>query len=311
MESIFSRKARLMGSDFEFLLSAKDEAEVEILLNAAVEEVQRLENLLTEFRPNSETSQVNAAAGENWTTVSTEVFNLIVRCKQLSTLTQGAFDITGVALRQLYNFKGESFTFPDSQTINNRLDLVGYQHIEMQKPNQVKLAKRRMRIGFGAIGKGYAAESVKQKMKALGVSAGAINASGDLCVWGQRPDGQPWKIGIAKPDQPDEILIWLPLNDSAIATSGDYIQFFEYEGRKFSHNLDPKTGLPVSGIKSVSVVSPSAELSDALATALFVLGVDLGIDLLDQLPHTHGILVDENNRIFTSKNLTLNPEKPT
>ena len=295
MESIFSRKARLMGSDFEFLISAIDKKESEILLDECVEEVQRLENLLTEFRPDSETSQINAAAGKKWTTVSSEVFDLLIRCKQLSKLTQGAFDITGVALRGLYNFKGESFSFPTSESIKKRLKQVGYQHIELQKPNQVKLAKKGMRIGFGAIGKGNAAESVKQKMKARGVSAGAINASGDLCVWGQRPDGQSWKIGIAKPDHPNEILIWLTLNDSSIATSGDYIQFFEYQGKRFSHNLNPKTGLPILGIKSVSVISPNAELSDALATAVFVLGVDLGIDLLNQLPQTHGLLVDENN----------------
>lgn len=305
MDALFSWKTRLMGSDFEFLLVAEDEAAGKSWLDDCVAEVQRLENLLTEFRPNSETSKINEAAGKEWTQVSTEVFNLLTRCKQISELTQGAFDITGVVLRNLYNFKGEYFTLPNPDSIQQTIKLVGYEHIEIRKPNQVKLAKTGMRIGFGAIGKGLAAESVKRIMQARGAKAGAINASGDLCVWGQRPDGLPWKIGIAKPDNPEEMLCWLNLNNSSIATSGNYIQFFDHLGKRYSHNLDPKTGLPVTGTKSVSIISPSAELSDALATAVFVLGVDLGIDLLNQLPQTHGLVVDQENRIFTSKNMNL------
>lgn len=305
MEGIYSRKARLMGSDFEFQVEALNKTDGENLLDACLEEVQRLEILLTEFHPDSETSQINAAAGLEWKTVSSEVFDLLARCRQLSELTQGAFDVTGVVLRSLYNFKGESFAFPKTKSIKDRLNLIGYQHIELEKPNQARLSKKGMRIGFGAIGKGFAAEMVKQKMIAFGVKSGAINASGDLCVWGNRPDHLPWKIGIAKPDQPEEMLCWLNLHNASIATSGNYIQFFEHGGKRYSHNLDPKTGLPVVGIKSVSIISPSAELSDGLATAVFVLGVDLGIDLLNQLPQTHGLVVDENNQIFTSKHLNL------
>ena len=114
--------------------------------------------------------------------VTPGLFRLIEQARELSQATQGAFDITGVVFRDLYNFKGESFTFPDSQSIKNRINLVGYQHIELQKPNLVKLAKQGMRIGFGAIGKGYAAESVKQKIKARGVRSGAINASGATSI---------------------------------------------------------------------------------------------------------------------------------
>lgn len=306
---MYNRHARLMGSAFGFQVEAHSISEGEHLLDLCVAEVRRIENVLTEFQPDSETSRINRAAGSGeWIEVSPEVFSLLERCKRLSATTQGAFDITGVALRSLYSFKGGSFTFPTPAHIQQRLRLVGYPYIEMQHPAKVRLAKPGMHLAFGAIGKGYAADKVRQLMQRRGCLSGAINASGDLCVWGQRPDDTPWKIGIAHPDKKGEMLFWLTLNNSAIATSGDYEQYFEHNGKRYSHNLDPKTGLPVSGIKSVSVISPGAELSDALATAVFVLGVDFGIDLLNQLPETHGLVVTDKNQTFTTKNLHLLPQ---
>ncbi len=160
-----------------------------------------------------------------------------------------------------------------------------------------------MRISFAAIGKGYAADSVKQKWLNLGVRSGYVNASGDLAAFGHTAQHTPWRIGIAHPDQPDKVLLFIPIENAAIATSGDYEQHFFYHGKRYSHNLNPKTGLPLTGLKSVSIISPSAELSDALATATYVKGLQDGLTFVNQLPQTHCVIIDENNHVHISKNL--------
>jgi FAD:protein FMN transferase len=294
------RQARLMGSDFEFVL-VDDEQNAH--LDEAIVEVKRIESLLTEFSETSQTSLINRQAGISPVFVDEEVYRLIKRCKELSILTQGAFDITCGVLKRLYNFKGENFKLPAATSISAALQKVGSEKIKLKGPNRVFLTDAGMLIGFGAIGKGYAADIVKRKLVARGVRGGVINASGDLTTFGRRADGSLWKVGIADPDDPSRILMWLSVENASVATSGNYIQFFDVDGIRHSHNIDPRTGRPVKGIKSVTVVSSSAELSDALATAVTVMGVEVGLHFIEQLPGTHCLIVTDENRIFTSSHL--------
>ena len=162
-----------------------------------------------------------------------------------------------------------------------------------------------MRIGFGGIGKGYAAEKAKQLLKQKGVLAGIINASGDLATWGYQPNGKPWTIGIADPDKSEHPFSALNITDMAIATSGNYEKFAVINGKKYSHTIDPKTGLPVSGIKSVSIISPNAELADALATPVTVMGIKAGLHMVNQLPLVSCIIIDDDNRLYTSYNVKI------
>ncbi len=299
------KQVRLMGSSFEFIIVEKEELGYE-LIEIAIAEVKRIENLLTEFSSSSQTSQINESAGIKSIPVDEEVYAIIKRSTELSKLTQGAFDISAVALRKLYNFKGQDFQFPDEDQIGNVLDVVGYNKIDLSKPNEVFLTKPGMHIAFGAIGKGYAADHVKKILIEKGVKHAAINASGDLTAWGNRLDGTPWKVGIADPNNPSKMIAWLPIQNSSVATSGDYEQYFERNGIRFSHTIDPKTGHPVQGIKSVTLFGPSAELCDALATAVTIMGVEVGLHFLEQLPNTHGIIVNDRNKIFTSRYLKWN-----
>jgi thiamine biosynthesis lipoprotein len=296
------KQVRLMGSSFEFIIVEKEEAGYE-LIEIAIAEVKRIENLLTEFSTSSQTSQINQSAGIKSVIVDEEVYAIIKRSNELSKLTQGAFDISAVALRKLYNFKGQDFSFPDESQIRNALNVVGYNKIDLSKPNEVYLTKSGMHIAFGAIGKGYAADRVKKILKEKGVEHAVINASGDLTAWGSRLDGTPWKVGIADPNNPSNMIVWLPIQNSSVATSGDYEQYFERNGIRYSHTIDPKTGHPVQGIKSVTIFGPSAELCDALATAVTIMGVTVGLHFLEQLPNTHGIIVNDRNKIFTSRYL--------
>ncbi|MBN8853618.1 MAG: thiamine biosynthesis protein ApbE [Sphingobacteriales bacterium 50-39] len=293
---------RLMGSTFELLVVEKEESTGNQRLQEGVTEIRRIEALLTEFDPASQTSLLNQHAGLSPVKVDPEVYQLLQRCLHLSHLTQGAFDITAVALRSLYNFKERQACYPDAGRLADALAAVGHRHIRLAA-GSVFLSKKGMRIGFGAIGKGYAADKVRALWRSQQVSAGVINASGDLTAWGLQPDGTPWRVGIADPRDPSGILLWLPVRDAAVATSGNYEQYVEINGVRYSHNIDPRTGVPVRGVKSATVISPSAELSDALATAITVMGVSAGLYLIDQLPDVHGIIIDDKDRIFSSKNI--------
>ncbi|GGB18329.1 FAD:protein FMN transferase [Puia dinghuensis] len=294
---------RLMGSDFELIVVEKDYASSLLQLQQGVEEIRRIEHLLTEFSDDSQTALLNRYAGTQAQTVGTEVYQLINRSLHLSALTQGAFDISSATLRSLYNFKERGKELPSPERLAAAMQSMGYQYIQLLPEHQVFLSRPGMRIGFGAIGKGYAADKVKALWKAGGVTAGVINASGDLTAWGCKPDGHPWKIGIRDPHDPDAYLLWLPVDNASVATSGNYEQYVQIDGVRYSHNIDPRTGHPVRGVQSVTIISPSAELSDALATAVTVMGIEAGIHLVDQLPDTHAILIDDNNEIFTSKKI--------
>ncbi|MGN6568505.1 MAG: FAD:protein FMN transferase, partial [Flavipsychrobacter sp.] len=276
-----------MGSDFELIATATDEQAADSLLQQGIDEIKRLEYLLTEFSETSQTAALNLNAGIAPVQVDDEVYELIRRCKNISALTQGAFDISAGTLKRLYNFKQENFQLPDRKTIVQTQKAVGYKKIELQDDNKVFLRGKGMRIGFGAIGKGFAADKVKALWQAQGMISGVINASGDLTVWGKQPDGSPWKVGIADPDNKENILLWLPVENASVATSGNYEQYFDLNGVRYSHNIDPRTGMPARFIKSVTIISPSAELSDALATAVTIMGKEIGIDFINQLPNVH------------------------
>jgi FAD:protein FMN transferase len=294
---------RLMGSDFELIVVEKDHDTGSRRLQEGVDEIRRIERLLTEFSESSQTTLLNKHAGKKPVTVDPEVWQLIKRCVHLSTLTQGAFDISAGVLKRLYHFKERGHEFPPAQVIKETLQHAGYRHIRLLPDNKVFLANPGMHIAFGAIGKGYAADAVKALWKDSGVRAGVINASGDLTAWGRQPDGSPWNIGIADPAHPDDYLCWLPADNASVATSGNYEQYIEVGGIRYSHNIDPRTGLPVRGVQSVSVISPSAELSDALATAVTVMGKDAGFHLIHQLPDTHAILIDDQNHVYTTQKI--------
>jgi thiamine biosynthesis lipoprotein len=294
---------RLMGSDFELIATGENMAIIEQRLSMGVNEIQRIENLLTEFNDSSITGQLNAQHLQPLQ-VPAEVYGLLQRCQHLSQVTQGAFDITAGALKRLWRFKEKGFHWPAPEAIATALASTGYRHIRLLSDRQVLLEKKGMHIGFGAVGKGYAADRVRALWKAHGADSGVINASGDLTAWGTQPDGTPWKVGIANPDD-RQVLFWLPVQNAAVATSGNYEQYVEKDGVRYSHNIDPRKGMPVPYIKSVTVISPSAELSDALATAVTVMGVSAGIYLVNQLPDVHCILIDEQHKIHRSEQLKI------
>lgn len=306
----FRFACKKMGSAFEFIICASKPEEAEHLYQLAVKEITRIEHKLSEFDPESVVSGINRNAGIKPVETDAELTGLINRSLQISKLTGGAFDITMGPLKQLYDFKNSRIEFPEQKKITEMLNLVGYDKLFLdQHTHQVMLQKPGMRISFAAIGKGYAADRVKSIWKDAGITGGVISASGDMCALGINERGEPWKIGIAHPDNRDEILYHLPLSNASIATSGDYEQYFLHKGIRYSHNINPCSGMPVFGIKSVSVISPGAELSDALATAVYVMGVKTGLEFVNQLPDTHCLIIDAENRTHHSRQLHIKHEK--
>ena len=294
-----------MGNQFELTVAGPCEEWANARIQEGVEEIRRIEKLLTTFSEDSETNLINRNAGIQPVKVSKEVFAIIERSKRISAVTQGAFDISyGSIDKRLWNFDQTMTSLPPAHLARKMVRLINYKNIILDKEEQaVFLREAGMRIGFGGIGKGYAAEMAKEVMKKNGVKSGIVNASGDLTTWGLQPDGTPWTVGIVHPDHKQYPFSYLNISDMAVATSGNYEKFVLINGRKYSHTIDPRTGLPVTGIKSVTIFSPNAEISDALATPVTIMGVEHGLHLVNQLSQVECVIIDDNNKLYTSTNI--------
>ncbi|MBN8784425.1 MAG: thiamine biosynthesis protein ApbE [Sphingobacteriales bacterium SCN 48-20] len=303
----YKKTAKLMGNQFEITVVSEEEEYATQQIETAIAEIQRIERLLSTFREDSQTSAINRMAGVAPVKVDREVFELITRAQRISGLTQGAFDLSyGAVDKRLWNFDTHMTSLPDKETALARVKLINYRNIELDEAScSVFLREKGMRIGFGGIGKGYAADKARQLLIAQGVASGIVNASGDLTAWGTQANGEPWTVGIAHPDHADTPFSYLKVSGMAMATSGNYEKFVLINGRKYSHTINPRTGLPVTGIKSVTVFSPYAELSDAMATPLSIMGIRASIELVNQVPELACILIDDNNHLYSSNNIHL------
>ncbi|MDX6182529.1 FAD:protein FMN transferase [Flavobacterium sp. Fl-77] len=296
-----------MGNNFTITVVAQNEKIGNENIQLAIEEIRRIEKLLTTYKEDSQTNLINQNAGIGPVKVDAEVFNLIERCLGISRITQGAFDISyGSIDKSLWNFDQSMTRLPDAETALKMVHLIDYRNIILDKDNTtVFLKEKGMRIGFGGIGKGYAAEMAKQTLLENHVESGIINASGDLSAWGMQPNGKKWTIGVADPDAPNAAFSYMEISNKAVATSGNYEKFVTIQGKKYSHTIDPKTGLPITGIKSVTIIASNAEFADAMATPIAVMGIKAGLYLIDQIPDLYCIIIDDNNKIYTSKNINL------
>ena len=300
-----------MGNQFEISLVAEEEELANEWIQQGFNHIKEIEYLLTTYSDTSDLYRINAAAGVEPVVVHKETFGIIERSLQISAITQGAFDISyGSVDKRLWNFDVHQNELPDPETAKKMVRLINYRNILLNKAaTTVMLKEKGMRIGLGGIGKGYAAEKTRQYLKSLGATAGIVNASGDLTTWGMQPDGKPWTIGIADPNNASSIFSYLEVSDMAVATSGNYEKFIWVNGRKYSHTINPKTGLPITGIKSVTILTPNAELADALTTPIAIMGIEAGLHLINQLHQVEAIIIDDDDRVYLSKQIELNHSK--
>ncbi|MFY7814478.1 MAG: FAD:protein FMN transferase [Chryseobacterium taeanense] len=303
----FKRPQKLMGNAFEITVVSDDEKTANDHIDAAIEEIRRIEKLLTTFSEESQTNLINKNAGIQAVKVDWEIFDLIERSLRISKITDGYFDISyGGIDKSFWNFDKEMKQLPDPDLIKKHLKLVNYQNIILDRENQtVFLKEKGMRIGFGGIGKGYAAEMAKRMLQNRGVTSGIVNASGDLTTWGNQANGRSWTVGIADPDNSRQPFSYMNITDMAVATSGNYEKFVVINGKKYSHTINPKTGMPVSGVKSVTIFCPNAEIADAMATPVSIMGIDAALNMVNQINHLECIIIDDQDRIYSSQNINL------
>ncbi|MBU2899772.1 FAD:protein FMN transferase [Maribacter dokdonensis] len=297
----------VMGGDFDITVVSVDEELGYIYIQEALAEVQRIEKLISSWNQDSETSMINRNAGIKPVHVSWELYKLIERSIQISEITNGAFDITFTALKDVWKLDGSMQSLPSKANVEAVQSRIGYKNIVLNNKDQtVFLKKKGMKISFGGIGKGFAADKAKALLVSKDVKAGIINLNGDITTWGTKVTGDKWLIGVMNPDLKGGIASWIPILESSVATTASDGNFIMSGNKKYTHILDPKTGFPATGINSVSVFAKSAELSDALATSIFVMGLDAGLALINQLGDTEVIIVDSANKMHKSNGILLN-----
>ncbi|RMG84015.1 MAG: FAD:protein FMN transferase [Bacteroidetes bacterium] len=299
---------KLMGSRFEITAVAEREQQAWDAINAGIQEIQSIEKIISSWDENSQTSAINRMAGIRPVKVDKALFDLIYRAKKVSALTGGAFDISYASMDKIWHFDGSMKAMPAPEIVEQARAHINWQNIILDPDHgTVFLREKGMKIGFGAIGKGFAANRASARMKKMpGVRGGVVNASGDLITWGESPQKEGWIISITNPKDKQVALGWLAVDDMAVVTSGDYERFVRFDGKRYAHIIDPRTGYPTTGVKSVTVVCPDAELADALATSVFVLGRKDGLALINRLKNIECLIVTDDDEILTSDHLKLN-----
>ncbi len=277
---------------------ATAEASARDAIEAAFKELQRLEGMLNYYSKDSEISRINQMAGIAPVKVSKETIEIISKAIEAAVLTEGGFDITAGPLISLWDFKAKKV--PPVEEIKRALPKVGYRELIVDiSKGKVFLRKKGMEINLGGIIKGYAAHRVTEVLKARGIKGGIVSVGGDIQTFGLRPDGKTWNVGIQEPrpkKDKEEVLGTIALTDSCISTSGDYERYFEHDGRRYHHILDPATGFPTEGIRAITVVATEGALCDALATGLFVLGVDRALQKMAE-KGIEGLIIDDKGQI--------------
>lgn len=297
----FGEQQDKMGTRVEIQLWMDDESQARQLIAAGMAEFDRIEVEMSTYRASSEISVVNRDAATVPVVVSAELFELVRRSLALSVQTGGAFDITYDSVGYLYDFRAHER--PSEAKIANNLDAINYRHVLLDAgKSTIRFTRPGTRINLGGIAKGYSCEQVVALLRKAGVTNALVNAGGDTRLLGDRR-GKPWVVGIRDPDDESKWVTRLALDDEAISTSGDYERFFDEDGVRYHHILDPKSGKPVAGVRSVTIIGPDATLTDGLSTSVFVLGPERGLALIETTPGYAAVIIDAGRKVRFSKAL--------
>ena len=290
-----------MGTRVHAELWAEDAESAGQTLAAVMAEMHRIDATFSPYIETSELSQLNRLAPKGWVNVSAEMLDLLARSRQVSELTDGAFDITYASVGRYYDFR--EGVRPDSAQIETGIAAIDYHYVELDV--QAKRARFRhpgVYVDLGGIAKGYAVDRCMDIIRDAGIDQASVSAGGDSRILGDRR-GQPWTVGIRDPRDEERVVVLLPLEDTAVSTSGDYERFFEEDGVRYHHILDPQTGDSARRSMSVTILGPDATLTDALSTSVFVLGTGPGLALIDRLPGIDAIIIDAAGELHYSAEL--------
>ncbi|MGY3088970.1 thiamine biosynthesis lipoprotein [Hymenobacter sp. UYAg731] len=304
----FTRSAHLMGSHFTFTVVAADDSAGQRALRAGLGEVRRIDRLMSFWDSTSEVVRINRAAGLRPVAVSPETFDLITRTLNLSRLSGGAFDITFASADKLYKFDRQAHpALPDSAAVRASVRRIGWQKIQLDAAKHtVFLPEKGMRINLAGILQGYGLRRAKQVLDKMDIKGGLMNGSGDIYCWGRQADGSLWRVAIGDPDHPNSVAAWVDVTDMAVVTAGNYEQYFTVGQQVYGHIINPHTGYPSIGLRSVTILCPDVELADGLDEVVFVKGPTAGLAFINSLKGIDCTLITDDNRTMASRGMTLN-----
>ena len=297
----------MMGTEVSVYFWHDDPEAGQLAIDAVFMEAERINQLMSTYIEESTISDINRRASSEAVESGDELFDLIRRSLDVSVLTRGAFDITYESVGQHYDFRRRMR--PDDKTVQNEKELIDFRFVELDSAKgTVRFLKDGVRINLGGIAKGYVVERGVDILRLRGAANGIVTAGGDSRLLGDRR-GRPWVIGIRDPREDGKVAISLPLEDEAISTSGDYERFFDEDGVRYHHIIEPSTGEPAGEVHSATVFGPDAVMTDALSTSVFVLGVDEGLRLIAPLPDYESVVIDSAGQIYYSDGLQA-PKSP-
>ncbi len=304
----YRKAVRALGSTFRVTAVSADEAAAWRAIEAAIAEAHRVDRLFSYWQPTSEITAINAAAGQRPVAVSPEVLGLIRRALRVGELTDGAFDITFEGAERIYTFdKQEHPALPDTATRRRARRLVDFRAVRIDTAARtVFLPRAGMKLNLAGVLQGYAVRRCAALMREMGVSSGVLDASGDVLTWGHQADGSAWRVGIGDPRRAGKATAWLTVGATAVTTAGNYEQYFTVKGVRYGHILNPATGLPATGLQSVTVFCADVEIADALDTALFALGPEAGVALANRLQGIQALFITDTGKLLTTNGLHLN-----
>src|SRR5579864_1137783 len=298
------RTEAIMGTRVYVEVWADDAAQGNAAIDAVMAEMRRIDALMSHYRPDSELSQINAHAATEPVRVSPELFELIRLSTHFSEITAGAFDITYASVGYLYNYPLHEH--PSEEQIKAALPAVNWRHLTLDAEHHtVGFAHAGMRIDLGGIGKGYAVDRSVALLKERGISNAIVTAGGDSRLIGDHR-GRQWLVSIAHPDEPhnpDKVVTRIPLSDAAISTSGDYERYFDEDGTRYHHIIDPRTGHSASKVRSATIIGPTATETDGLSKTAFVLGPEKALEIINRMPDFDAVFVTPDGRLLYSKGL--------
>jgi thiamine biosynthesis lipoprotein len=297
----------IMGTRITVELWAEDNDKAEKAIDALLDEMRHIDDSMSTYKPTSEVSQVNAKAADGPMRISKELFDLLTTAKEYSVITDGAFDITYASVGYLYDFR--KHVHPNDAQIDKALPAVNFRHVLLDPKNQtVQFSQKGVRIDLGGIAKGYSVDRGIDVLKSFGFTRAYVSAGGDSRIIGDR-FGKPWMVGIRDPRKGEgEVITRIPLVDAAISTSGDYERFFEEDGVRYHHIIDPHTGHSASKVRSATVIGPYATRTDGLSKTAFVLGPEKAMEIYNRIEDIDAIIVKLDGTVIYSKGLA--PAKP-
>ncbi|PKI01204.1 FAD:protein FMN transferase [Glaciecola sp. 33A] len=297
----YSENAGIMGTNIYVEVWAETPVQGELALRAVMAEMERINQLMSPYIDTSELSLINAKAGQQPVVISDEMFELLDKSVNISELTKGAFDITFASVGYLYNYKKNQR--PNEATIASLLAAINYKYIKLNKPNKsVVFTHDKVKIDLGGIAKGHAVDNSISLLERMGIMHGLVTAGGDTRLIGDRR-GKPWIVGIRDPRDEKKQAVVMPLQDSAMSTSGDYERYFEEDGKRYHHILSPKTGKSTYDVQSVSIIGPSSTYNDALSTAVFVMGLREGLGMINRIDGYDAVVMDNQRKMHYSNGL--------